>query len=183
MKAILGLFMTIIIVSIIGCAGSSEPTTYTHENARFTVTCPAGWSYISQDPEMFEFRKGDVKLIEIGGFEFGEADFLLEMSDAEFAGFMRDASLDGLEGYCDEAAISDWTIDEQYHTTWGSLEAYRIRAHGYSDAAEVDMILDLIAAINFENGMLYMFASQIAKDQYEKTEAEIEAMIKSFRVN
>jgi hypothetical protein len=133
---------------------------------------------------MFEFRSGDVKLIEVGGFDFGMtgADFE-EMPDNEFKDWMRDASLGGLEGYCGEAEIQDWTIDEQYHITWGGLEAYRVRAQGFSNAADVDMIVDLVAAINLDNGMLYMFASQIAKNQYEGSKKDIEAAITSFHVN
>jgi hypothetical protein len=176
--------MITFIILIVGCAGPSAPKVYTHEQAGFSVTCPAGWSLMSQDAEMFEFRSGDVKLIEIGGFNFGVSTAELEeMSDADFKDFMKDASLGGLEGYCSEAEIQDWMIDEQYHTTWGGLEAYRVRARGFSNAADVDMVVDLVAAYNFDNGMLYMFASQIAKNQYEGTKKDMEAALTSFRVN
>lgn len=173
-----------VIILIIGCAGSPEAKVYTHTQAYFSVTCPAGWSLVSQDAEMYEFRNGDVKLIEVGGFDFGmtAADFE-DMSEAGFKDFMKDASLGGLEGYCEEAEIQDWTIDEQYHTTWGGLDAYRIRAKGFSNAAEVDMVVDLVATLNFENGMLYMFASQIAKNQYEGARTDVEATLASFRVD
>jgi hypothetical protein len=45
------------------------------------------------------------------------------------------------------------------------------------------MVVDLVAAYNFDNGMLYMFASQIAKNQYEGTKKDMEAALTSFRVN
>lgn len=173
--------MIIVIMLMIGCAGSSEPKVYSHEQAYFSVTCPSGWSLISQDSEMYEFRRGDVKLVEVGGFEFGDVDDFIEMPESEFKEFMRTASLDGLEGYCEEAEITGWTIIEQFHTTWGGLKAYRVRAQGYSEPAEVDMMLDLLAALNLDNGMLYMFASQIEKGQYDNTKADVEMMIQSFR--
>jgi len=181
MKTFLYTCITIAVILMIGCAGSSEPKVYTHEQAYFSVTCPAGWSLISQDNEMYEFRRGDVKLIEVGGFDFGDIEDFLEMPDAEFKEFMRTASLDGLDGYCEEAEIHDWTILEQYHTTWGGLEAYHVRAQGFSEAADVDMVLDLLAALNLNNGMLYMFASQIAKSQYDNTKTDVDAVINSFR--
>ncbi|MBN2621414.1 hypothetical protein JXB22_10040 [candidate division WOR-3 bacterium] len=184
MKSTIFACIVTFIILIVGCAGPSEPKVYTHEQAHFSVTCPAGWSLISQDGEMFEFRSGDVKLIEVGGFDFGltSADFE-EMSDSEFKDWMKDASLGGLEGYCSEAEIQEWTIDEQYHATWGGLEAYRVRAQGFSNAADVDMVVDLVAAINLDNGMLYMFASQIAKSQYEGAKKDMDAALTSFRVN
>ena len=184
MKSTVYTCMIVVIILFIGCGGPSEPKVYTHEQAMFSVTCPAGWSLISQDAEMYEFRKGDVKLIEVGGFDFGmtEEDFA-DMSDADFKDFMREASLGGLEGYCEEAEIRDWTIDEQYHATWGGLQSYRIHAKGFSDAADVNMVIDLIAAVNMDSGLLYMFASQIAHDQYSSTKTDVEAVIQSFRVN
>jgi len=183
MKTIIYTCITIAVILMIGCAGSSEPKVYNHTEAYFAVTCPAGWSLISQDSEMYEFRRGDVKLIEVGGFEFGDIEEFLDMPDAEFKEFMRTASLDGLEGYCEEAEIMDYEIMEQYHTTWGGLGAYRIRAQGFSEAADVDMVLDLLAALNLKSGMLYMFASQIAKSQYDNTKADVETVINSFKVN
>jgi hypothetical protein len=183
MKRIIYTGIIIVFILMMGCEESSEPKVYNHADAYFSVTCPAGWSLISEDSEMYEFRRGDVKLIEVGGFDFGDIEDFLDMPDAEFKEFMRTASLDGLEGYCEEAEIRDWTIMEQYHTTWGGIKAYRVRAQGFSEAADVDMVLDLLAALNLKNGMLYMFASQIAKSQYDNTKADVETVINSFKVN
>jgi hypothetical protein len=183
MRKIFNALMIAVILIIVGCAESPEPKVYTHEQAQFSVTCPAGWRLISQDEEMYEFRKGDVRLIEVGGFDFGmtAADFE-DMTDADLKDFMQEASLGGFEGYCEEAQITNWAIDEQYHTAWGGTNAYRIRAKGFSNTAEVDMIVDLIAAVSVDKGMLYMFASQVAQEQYSSTQAEVEATIKSFQI-
>ena len=183
MKRIIYTCVIIAFILMMGCEESSEPKVYNHTDAYFSVTCPGGWSLISEDSEMYEFRKGDVKLIEVGGFDFGGVEEFIDMPDEQFKEFMRSASLDGLEGYCEEAEIRDWTIMEQYHTTWGGMAAYRIRAQGFSDAADVDMVLDLLAALNLKNGMLYMLASQIAKSQYEGTKADVETVVNSFKVN
>jgi len=187
MKRALSVCLLIAVLCLIGCAGSSEPKVYSHSQARFSITCPAGWSLTSQDNEMYEFRRGDVKLIEVGGFIFStdpeEIEYMNSLSESELKEFLRSASLDGLEGYCEEAEIMNWTISDQFHMSWDGRPGYRIRANGYSDPAGVDMTLDLIAAIDMQSGMLYMLASQISKSQYEATKVDLEAAIQSFRVN
>jgi hypothetical protein len=171
----------IVALFVLGCGGPSEPQTFAHSQASFKITIPAGWSKISEDSEMYEFRDGDLKLIEVGGFdmELSEEDFE-GVSDEEFMDLLEESTLDGLEGYCDEAEIPNYTINSQGHTTWGGIPAYRLQAQGYSNAAEEEMIVDLLASINKGNGFMYMFASQIAENMYNKAKADLENAIMSF---
>lgn len=183
-KTQLLLLITAVIFVAVRCGeGPSEPVVHTHTQAGFKITAPAGWSLMSQDEEMFEFRHGDVQLIEVGGFdlEMGPEDFE-DVSMDEFMNTLRDGTRDGLDGYCEEAEIVDWRVKEQKETTWGGEPAYHIRAEGYSEAAETDMVVDLVSCMHKQSGFMYMFASQIAAGDYEKVKTDLKATISSFTI-
>lgn len=177
------LLITAVVFVGLQCGGPSEPTEHNHMQAGFKITLPAGWSLMSQDEEMCEFRHGDVQLIEIGGFdlEMGPEDFE-DVPVEEFMNTLREGTLDGLDGYCEEAEIVNWEIREQKATTWGGEPAFHINAKGYSEAAETEMVVDLLSCLHKQSGFMYMFASQIAADDYEKVKADVEATIASFKI-
>ncbi len=168
---------------IIACGGGapSEPVVYTHQIAGFKITAPAGWKKMSEDSEMYEFRMGNFKLIEVGGFDLElTADELAEITIAEIAEMVAEATLSGLEGYCEEATIEEWSLDSEGETTWGGVPGYRVKATGHSEEAGKKMVVDLIGIFSIKNGYMYMFASQIETGAYNKTKPELEACISSF---
>ena len=163
------------------CGEPSQATEYTHTGVGFKITIPAGWSKISEDYEMYEFRSGDLKLIEVGGFDLELAEGELNgITDTEIAEWLTESTLEGLEGYCDEARIVGYTIQQEGPLTWGGLPAYSVQIRGYSEEADETMVVDLIAAMSTQTGFMYMFASQIAEDMYQETKAALDATIKSF---
>ena len=175
--------MLITSVLFLHCGGPSEATEYTHGRAGFKITIPAGWAKISEDNEMFEFRSGDYKLIEVGGFDLElTRDELTGITDVEVAEWIEESTHEGLAGYCDEARIVGYTIQEEGPMTWGGLPAYSVRIRGYSEEADKTMIVDLIAAMSIETGFMYMFASQIAEDMYQDIKNGLYASIKSFQL-
>lgn len=167
---------------IIACGGApAEPVVYTHQNAGFKITVPGGWKKMSEDPEMYEFRMGNFKLIEVGGFDLEfTPEELADITVEDIADIVKEATMSGLEGYCEEATIEDWTIDQEGETTWGGIPGYRAQVKGYSEEADKDMVVDLIGIFNIKNGFMYMFASQIETGAYDKTRPELEACISSF---
>lgn len=178
------LFIPCILVLILShCGGPSEATEYAHRGAGFKITIPAGWVKISEDNEMFEFRSGDYKLIEVGGFDLGlTRDELTGITDAEVAEWIEESTLEGLEGYCDEARIVGYTIQKEGPMTWGGLPAYGVQIRGYSEEADETMIVDLFAAMSVNTGYMYMFASQIADHMYQDVKTGLDASIKSFEL-
>jgi hypothetical protein len=178
------MFIPLVLVMVyLHCGGPSEATEYIHQGARFKITIPAGWVKISEDNEMYEFRSGDYKLIEVGGFDLElTRDELTGITDAEVADWIEESTLEGLEGYCDEARIVGYTIQKEGPMTWGGLPAYGVQISGYSEEAEQTMIVDLIAAMSTETGYMYMFASQIAENMYQDTQTGLDVAIKSFQL-
>jgi hypothetical protein len=178
-------FMFLTAVFALTACAPSEPVTYNHEKAGFRITVPAGWAKMSEDDEMYEFRSGDYKLIEVVGFdlELTEED-IQDLTDSEYQDMVRKAAIDGLEGYCEEAEITDYRIQQQYETTWGGHDAYRMKASGYSEAAEKSMVVDLLASFVMKKNHLfaYLLASQIAQDEYDATKSSLEACFASFRL-
>jgi hypothetical protein len=179
-------FMSIVVLTaliIVACSGGapSEPVVYTHQKAGFKITAPAGWKKMSEDSEMYEFRMGNFKLIEVGGFDLEfTAEELADITITDIADIVKEATMGGLEGYCEEATIDNWNLDNEAETTWGGVPGYRVKARGYSEEADKDMIVDLIGIFNVKNGYMYMFASQIETGVYDKTKPELEACIASF---
>lgn len=172
-----------VLLFFINCGGESVPKEYQHTRAGFIITAPAGWSKASEDNEMYEFRSGNYKLIEVGGFDLGvPSEDLYSISLGEFVSLLRESALDGLDGYCDEARIRNYMINEAGETRWGGETAYRLQASGYSDEASVSMILDMIVIVEKETSRMYMFASQIEENVYPKVEKDLELMIASFQV-
>lgn len=178
------LLLIIALLICLRCEPPSEPTEYTHTQAGFKVVCPAGWSKIDEDKEMYEFRSGSVKLIEVGGFDLEMPEDTLNAIFAEGVNVLEELTLDGLEGYNEEAKLVSIRIDDQYQTTWGGESAYRVRETGYSEEAEVSMVVDLVACLFTKNGRvyMYMFASQIAESEYQKIKSELETTIASFQI-
>ncbi len=166
----------------IKCGSDSEPKEYIHTQAGFKITAPAGWRKVSEDREMYEFRSGDLKLVEVGSFylEIPPED-LYSLSNEDFRNMLMESTLEGLDGYCIEARIKDYKIEDQSKTEWGGEYAYRVRACGYSSEALEQMVVDIIAMVHEEKSRMYMFASQIVESDYTKTKADIEAMIASFK--
>lgn len=167
----------------INCGGDSEPKEYIHTQAGFKITAPAGWRKVSEDREMYEFRSGDLKLVEVGSFylEIPPED-LYSLSNEDFGNMLMESTLEGLDGYCIEARIKDYKIEEQSDTRWGGALAYRVRASGYSTEALDHMVVDIIAMVHEEESRMYMFASQIVENDYAKTKVDIESMIASFKL-
>jgi hypothetical protein len=170
-------------VLFLHCGGPSQAMEYTHLRAGFKITIPAGWAKISEDSEMFEFRSGDFKLIEVGGFDLElTRDELAGITDAEVAEWIEESTHEGLEGYCDEARIVGYTIQKEGPITWGGLPAYSVQIQGYSEEADKTMIVDLIAAMSTETGFMYMFASQVAESMYLDVKTGLDTAIKSFQI-
>ncbi len=184
MKTNYGLFLVFILSLIINCGGDSEPKVYKHTRAGFSIKAPAGWRMVFEDHEMYEFRSGNLILIEVGGFDLEiPAEDLYNISNEDFGYMLMESTLDGLEGYCIEARIKDYKIEEQGETEWGGGYAYRVRASGYSSDALAQMVVDIIATIYEKENRMYMFASQIARSDYAEIKPELESMIESFKLS
>lgn len=177
------IFSVFMLLLLMNCGGDSEPKEYIHTQAGFSIRAPAGWKKTLEDHEMYEFRSGNLKLIEVGGFDLDiPAEDLHSISDDDFWYMLKESTLDGLDGYCIEATIKGYKIEEQGETEWGGGYAYRVRASGYSSDALSQMVVDIIATIYEKENRMYMFASQVAKSDYEKTKPDLESMIKSFKL-
>jgi hypothetical protein len=176
------LFVVVLLIFFIRC-GESEPKEYVHTAAGFKITAPGGWSKISEDNEMYEFRSGVRKLIEVGGFDLGIAPSdLYALTYAEFNTMLKELVLEGLDGYCEEAMIADYKATDLYGLEWGGESAFRVQATGYSKHTEADMVVDILAMIHRETSRMYMFAVQIEEGMYQNTKQDIELMIASFRL-
>jgi len=175
--------VTLVLLLSINCGGDSVPKEYIHTQAGLKITAPAGWRKVSEDHEMYEFRSGDLKLVEVGSFylEIPSED-LHNLSNEDFHYMLMESTLEGLDGYCIEARIKDYKIEDQGETEWGGEYAYRVRASGYSAEALDQMVVDIIATVHKEESRMYMFASQIVESDYAKTKADIESMITSFKI-
>lgn len=183
MKVRYCLIIIAVFLSCIRCGAPSEPKEYIHARAGFKITAPAGWKKISEDFEMFEFRSGDYKLIEVGGFDLGiPPDDFYNLTDDEFFELLRESTREGLDGYCIEATIRDYTISDARETVWGDRIAYRVQAKGYSTEAMASMVVDIIAIVYEEKSRMYMFASQIDEKAYQETKKYLELMIASFQI-
>jgi hypothetical protein len=185
MKKYYCLLVFVIMAFVVSTCAPSEPVEYVHEKAGFKITIPAGWTKMSEDSEMYEFRSGNYKLIEVIGFdlELAQQD-IADLTDSEFKNMVRQSALDGLEGYCDEAEIQDYVVEKQRETTWGGYDAYRVKAVGFSNAADKKMVVDLIASFVMRDNRLYayLYASQISEDVYKDIEDSIETTIASFQI-
>jgi hypothetical protein len=185
MRRVIFLLCAICVVGVLmQCErGPAEPTEYTHKTARFKITMPAHWSKLNEDEEMFEFRRGGMRLVEVGGFDIGiPASDFEDIPEEGIKKLIKEATQEGFLGYCEEAEINDYTIEGEDFTTWGGQLAYHIKANGYSDYAEEDMIVNIVANIHPEKSRMYMFASQIAKQYYEDIEPNLVKTIGSFKV-
>jgi len=170
-------------ILLVGCSGNSEPSEHVHNSARFKITIPAGWKLISEDDEMFEFRKGDTRLIEVGRFELDfTPDEMADMEDDEITEMLEQSSDGGFKSYCIDARISDYRIEQQNSRVWGGLPAYYIKARGFSNEIDESVVIDLLIAIHRDRCAMYLFASQVTRSNYEKTEQHIKSSIESFQV-
>lgn len=167
----------------IDCGGPSEPKEYIHTQAGFKITTPAGWKKTSEDHEIYEFRSGDYKLVEVGGFDLPvPPEDLFSLPTDEFVSLLRESTLDGLDGYCLDARIRDYWVGDERETVWGDRIAYRVQAKGYSTEALTSMVIDIIAIVHEEKSRIYMFASQIKESIYPQTKKVLELMIASFQL-
>lgn len=183
MKVKFNLLIIMAFLIFIGCGGGSEPKEYVHTRAGFKITAPAGWDKTNEDIEMYEFRSGDLKLVEVGGFDLpADTEDILSLSDEEFMVLLKQSTMDGLDGYCSEAKINGYQINEENEAEWGGEVAYRVQASGYSSEALATMIVDMIASVRKEKGRMYMFASQIEQSIYPKVKKDLELMIASFQI-
>lgn len=175
--------IVLIIVCAIKCGGHSEPKEYMHTQAEFKITVPVGWKKTFEDHEMFEFRSGDYKLVEVGGFDLEVPPHeLYNISNEEFSELLMASTLEGLDGYRIDAQITDYMIEDEGETVWGDRLAYHVTASGYSRSAETEMKIDLIAMVYEEKSRMYMLASQIAESEYPDTYFDIASMIASFQL-
>jgi hypothetical protein len=176
------LIIVVLMLFFIRC-GESEPKEYVHAAAGFKITAPGGWSKMSEDNEMYEFRSGSRKLIEVGGFDLGIAPSdLYALTYAEYNTLLKESVLEGLDGYCEEAMIANYEATDLYGLEWGGESAFRVQATGYSKHAEADMVVDILAMVHRETSRMYMFAAQIEEDMYQTTKQDIELMIASFQL-
>lgn len=172
-----------ILMLMVFCGPPPAAKEYTHTAAGFKFTAAAGWNLVDQDNERYEFRLGNYKLIEVGGFdlELKPAD-LAELDDELTGVLLKESTMGGLEGYCEEAKIKNYSITKENPTTWGGLPGYQIRAKGYSDEVTDDVVVDIIVAVLKSKARMYMLASQIIESDYAKTEPELLQMIGSFQL-
>jgi hypothetical protein len=171
---VLGLFF-------LQCA-PSEPKEYVHGQAGFKITLPGGWSKTSEDNELFEFRAGNTRLIEVASFDFEVSrEEMASLTEQDITDFLTDFSGDGITEYCAEANIRDHSTIEKSMTTWDGNPAYRLKARGYSGEIDASVIVDIIIMIDKSKARGYLFAAQIAESEYEKIKADIESAIASFR--
>lgn len=182
MKTARLLALGVAMLASLHCQGApAAPKEYVHSVAGFKITAPAGWNKTNEDNEMYEFRKGDNRLIEVGGFD-------LEIDPTEIAEFTTDqmnellevSTTGGLEGYCEEADIVSYTVRDEGLTTWGGKDCYRIQARGHSNALNAAVIVDIMSIILKDRARVYMFASQIAESEYQGVSPALETMIASF---
>lgn len=173
----------LVVFCVLKCGAPSEPKEYIHTQADFKITAPAGWRKTFEDHEMFEFRSGDYKLVEVGGFDIGVPSHeLYDISNEEFLELLIASTMEGLDGYCIEAQMRDYTIEDEGRTVWGDRLAYHVTARGYSRMAEMDMKVDLVAIVYEEKSRMYFFASQIAENEYADAFFDIASMIASFQI-
>jgi hypothetical protein len=182
-------YYTIILASVfllLSCgeeAKPQEPKEYIHRQAGFKIMAPAGWEKTDVDSEHFEFRSGSFKLIEVGGFSLElDPNAFQDFTNEEFMDLLRESTMEGFWGYCEDARIRNYEIIEKKDTGWDNLPAYRVTASGYSDIAQTDMVVDIIAIVYDSKSMIYMFASQIDKTEYQKTKPHLESTITSFKL-
>ena len=165
------------------CSAPSEPKEYIHTQADFKITAPVGWRKTFEDHEMFEFRSGDYKLVEVGGFDIGVPSHeLYDISNEEFLELLIASTLEGLNEYCIDAQMRDYMIEDEGKTVWGDRLAYHVTARGYSRIAEMDVKVDLVAIVYEEKSRMYFFASQIAENEYADAFFDIASMIASFQL-
>jgi hypothetical protein len=168
---------------LISCGGVSQPKEYTHIRAGFKITAPTGWNKILEDNEMYEFRSGDLKLVEVGGFDLGVGpDDIYSLSSSEFMDLLGESTLDGLDGYCEEAKITNYMIKEQEESMWSGEPAFHVQASGYSSEALASMTVDIFTIVDKDSGRMYMFASQIEEGSYLKAKKDLDLMITSFKL-
>jgi hypothetical protein len=176
-------FSILMLFIFTGCGDHRRSKEYSHAQAGFKITIPGGWNKTGGDSEMYEFRSGNLKLIEVGGFDLPVGvEVLYGLPSDEFLNTLKQATLDGLDGYCEEARITGYRINEQYETMWGGEPAYRVQASGYSNEALASMVVDIVALVYREKARMYMFISQIEEASYSRTKYEIEGIITSFQL-
>ncbi|KPJ72142.1 hypothetical protein AMJ52_07280 [candidate division TA06 bacterium DG_78] len=181
-KRYYAIIVVVLLMFFIRC-GESEPKEYMHSRAGFKITAPGGWSKMSEDNEMYEFRSGSRKLIEVGGFDLGiPPTDLYALTYAEFNTMLKESVLEGLDGYCEEAMIANYKTTDLYGLEWGGESAFRVQATGYSKNAEADMVVDILAIVHKETSRMYMFAAQIEEGMYDDAKQDIELMIASFQL-
>jgi len=184
MKPIIVIIFAASLLMLAGCdSAPSEPKEYTHTLGGFKVTAPAHWKLISEDHELYEFRRGNYKLIEVGSFDLdipkGDLDML---TPDELSNTLEDESLRGLKNYCEGAKITGYRITERMPYKWDNMPGFRIKAVGYSDAASATMVIDVVMGLEKSQMRLYLFASQVAESDYEETSADLEMTIASFQL-
>ncbi len=172
------------LILLMNCeSGPREPREYVHASKGFKITMPGNWQKESEDGDMFEFRWGSLRLVEVGGFDLPvEKEDLFDLDEDEFRALLMESTLQGLDGYCEEAKIQNFVIKEQYETIWSDEMAYRVQVSGYSNEALTTVVVDMLAIVKREQGRMYMFASQIEEKAYSELKMSIEGMIQSFKI-
>jgi len=172
-----------IILLIVFCGPPPAPKDYTHATAGFKFTAAAGWNLVDQDDERYEFRLGSHKLVEVAGFDLELKPSDLAELDEELTGvLLKESTMGGLEGYCEEAKIKNYSVTEESPMIWAGLPGYRVKAKGYSDEVTDDVVVDIVVSVMKSKARMYMLASQIIESDYTKTQPELLQMINSFQL-
>lgn len=162
-------------------AGAKDSKVYRHEQALFSVTCPSDWVLSTQDEVIFEFSQNDVR-IKFGGVQLDStAAGLKNLSEDEFRQELEIFSKDYFGSYCKEYAVRLWRTDENVHTTWNGLGAYRSRKHAFYIPIKKDVVVDLMVAVDKVNLRLYIFVVFTPMDYYDANKSEIESFLASFK--
>jgi len=171
------------VLFFIRCGTPPAPEDYIHTTAGFKFTVTAGWNKADEDKERYEFRQGNYKLVEVGGFDLEvKPEELTQLNDELTGAMLKESTMGGLEGYCTEAHIKNYSITEEGSTTWCGLPAYKVKAKGYSDEVSASVTVDIIVALLKSKARMYMFSSQIVDSEYSKVQNDLQTMIASFQL-
>jgi hypothetical protein len=182
-KLLVMAIIPVMIMPLVRCGPPPAAKEYTHTTSGFKFTAAAGWNLVDQDSERYEFRLGNYKLVEVAGFDLElKPSDLAELDDELTGALLKESTMGGLEGYCEEARIKNYNITEEGPTTWGGLPGYQIKARGYSEEVTDNVAVDIIVAVVKSKARMYMLASQILESDYTKTEPDLLQMISSFQL-
>jgi hypothetical protein len=168
---------------IVHCGEPTAPREYVHTQAGFKITVPQGWRKTAEDKDMYEFRSGDRKLIEVGSFpmDVTTEEFGL-LSDEDFFDMLKESAVGGLDAYCNEAHITGYRMTDQRETVWAGIGGFRMQVRGTSTQAMVPVVVDLVIIIFEAKSRMFMFISQIEESVYPSIKSDLESMITSFQL-